>query len=124
MRDRIVHHAVHRVLAPHLDRRLLPTTYACLPGRGSHRAVLAFVAALRRHRFALALDIRHYFLSIDHEILLGVLARSLKDPPLLALLRTIVESGAGLYQEKGVPEFFSAWRAAFHRRPAVCRSEI
>ncbi|WP_428265790.1 hypothetical protein [Haliangium sp.] len=40
VRDRVVHHAVHRVLAPLLDRGLVEHTYACLPGRGAHRAVL------------------------------------------------------------------------------------
>ena len=98
VRDRIVHHAVHRVLAPLLDRSLVDTTYACLPERGSHRALLAFLAALRRHRHVLLLDVRHYFLSIDRRILMGLMERQVKDRRLLALLHTIAESGAGLYR--------------------------
>ncbi|MCP4378323.1 MAG: RNA-dependent DNA polymerase, partial [bacterium] len=60
VRDRVVHHALHRVLAPLLDPNLIHTTYACLPNRGSHRALLAYLAALRRYRCVLMLDIRHY----------------------------------------------------------------
>lgn len=97
VRDRVVHHAVHGLLAPLLDRGLVERTYACLPGRGSHRALLAFVAAMRRHRYLLALDVRHYFLSIDREILLEGMARKIKDRRLLALLRIIADSGEGLY---------------------------
>lgn len=105
VRDRVVHHAIHRVLAPRLDPRLIDATYACLPGRGSHRAALAFVAGLRRYRFVLLLDVRHYFLSIDRAILLDVMAALIKDRPLLELLRVVADSGRGLYRSPGVPEF-------------------
>lgn len=106
VRDRVVHHAVHRVLAPVLDRGLIDGTFACLPGRGSHRALLAFVAALRRRRFVLHLDIRRYFLSIDRAVLIDeVMARKIKDRRTLALLRTIADSGADLYRVPGVVDF-------------------
>ncbi len=103
--DRVVHHAVHRVLALLLDRGLIDTTFACLPGRGSHRAVLAFVRGLRRYRFVLCLDMRHYFLAIDRPILLDLMARRLKDRALLELLETIAGSGAGIYRRRGVADF-------------------
>lgn len=106
VRDRVVHHAIYRVLAPLLDPGLIGTTWACLPGRGSHRAILAFQGAMRRYPWMMTLDVRHYFLSIDRAILLEeVMARRLKDPPLLALLQTIADSGAGLYRAPGVAEF-------------------
>ncbi len=104
VRDRVVHHAVHQVLSPLLDPGLIDTTYACLEGRGSHRAVLAFQQGLRRYPFVLVLDIRHYFLSIDQGILLDLMARRLKDRPLLELLGRIAASGDGLYRHPGVPE--------------------
>ena len=103
--DRVVHHAVHRVLAPLLDPGLAAQTYACLPGRGLHRALLAFVAGLRRHRYLVHLDIRAYFPSVDRGILMEVMARRVKDGRALALLGTIAESGAGIYGAPGVPEF-------------------
>jgi hypothetical protein len=104
VRDRVVHHALHRVLAPLLDPGLIATTFACLQGRGSHRAVLSFQQGLRRYPFVLVLDIRHYFLSIDQQILMAVMARSIKDCPLLDLLHTIAVSGDGLYRHPGVPD--------------------
>lgn len=105
VRDRVVHHAVHRILAPKLDPGLIDTTFACLPGRGSHRAVLAFLGALRRYRYVLALDIRHYFLSVDRDILLTLMARRLKGWRLLELLRIIADSGHDLYHRPGVADF-------------------
>ena len=38
VRDRVVHHAVVRTLGPIFDPTLIEATYACLEGRGSHRA--------------------------------------------------------------------------------------
>jgi RNA-directed DNA polymerase len=104
VRDRVVHHAVHQVLSPRLDPGLIDTTYACLAGRGSHRAVLAFQQGLRRYPFVLTLDIRHYFLSIDQGILLDLMARRLKERPLLELLGRIIAGGDGLYRHSDVPE--------------------
>lgn len=106
VRDRVVHHAIHRVLAPRLDPRLIDHTFACVPRRGSHRAALYFLGGLRRHRFGLLLDIRRYFLSIDRHILIDeVMARAVKDARLLDLLRTIADSGADIYQTPGVAAF-------------------
>jgi RNA-directed DNA polymerase len=105
VRDRVVHHAVHRVLAPRLDAGLCDHTYACLPGRGLHRALLAFVAGLRRRRYLLHLDVRAYFPSIDRAILIDLMARRVKDRRVLALLATIAGSGAGIYRAPGVAEF-------------------
>lgn len=107
VRDRVVHHAIYRVLSPRLDSRLIDTTYACVEGRGSHRALIAFLGAARRHRYVLLLDIRHYFMSIHHETLLDVFARMLREPRLLKLLRTITASGEGLYAPDDVRAFLS-----------------
>jgi RNA-directed DNA polymerase len=103
--DRVVHHALYRVLAPLLDPGLIDTVYACLPGRGSHRALLAFVSALRRYRYVLCLDVRHYFLSIDHALVLGVMSRRIKDTRVLDLLGVILESGRGLYRSPAARAF-------------------
>ena len=109
--DRIVHHAVHRVLAPLLCRRFMPESFACLPGRGSHRAVLSFQQGLRRHAWLVRLDMKRYFLEIRWEILLSIIGRSVRDSELLALLEIILCSGAGLYQQPRVLESLGLARA-------------
>lgn len=40
--DRVVHHAIFNVLDPVIRRWLIPDTYACIPGRGTHAAVERF----------------------------------------------------------------------------------
>lgn len=37
-RDRIVHHAIHSVLNQFYERHFIPDSYACRPGRGTHKA--------------------------------------------------------------------------------------
>jgi retron-type reverse transcriptase len=97
VRDRVLHQAVIAELAPFFERSYIHDSYACLPGLGPQRAVLRYPAWTRRYRWRLALDIRRYFPSVDHAILLGLLARPLRDRDTLALLRRLVESGAAVY---------------------------
>ncbi|MBF0108657.1 MAG: RNA-directed DNA polymerase [Magnetococcales bacterium] len=106
VRDRIVHHAIYRVLSPLLDPGLIRETWACLPGRGSHRAQIACMGAMARFSWRLALDIRHYFPSIDHTLLMErVMARRIKDRRLLELLAIICRSGDGLYRQPEIGTF-------------------
>ena len=39
IRDRVVHHAIIRVLRPHFEAYCIHDTYACRPGKGTHQAV-------------------------------------------------------------------------------------
>ncbi|MBI4878644.1 MAG: group II intron reverse transcriptase domain-containing protein [Planctomycetes bacterium] len=100
--DRVVHHAIHRVIEPPLTRRFLPGTFACRPGFGTHRGVLAFRGGLLRHRFVARLDIRRYFLEVDHRVLLAVLGRTIRDRRMMELLARILSSGAALYSDPRV----------------------
>ena len=104
--DRVVHRSIHDALAPFFDRSFIADSYACLPRRGSHRAVLRFLELQRRFRYVMHLDIRRYFPSVDHEILLGLLAPRLRDRRIVAVLETILASGAPLYRRPRVQAFY------------------
>jgi hypothetical protein len=92
VRDRVVHHAVILVCGERLERALIDRCYACRAGKGQWRAVEAAVRLARRSAWCLKLDIRHYFDSIDHGILMEMLRRKLSDGRLLALLEDLVGS--------------------------------
>jgi len=53
--------------------------------------------------FALKCDIRHYFETVDHEVLLSILGRRIKDDELLWLTRTILENHKTDTLGKGMP---------------------
>ncbi len=106
--DRVVHRSIHDALAPFFDRSFIADSYACLPGRGSHRAVLRFLELQRRYRYVMHLDVRRYFSSVDHEILASLLAPRLRDRRVTALLGSILASGAELYRRPQVEAFYGA----------------
>jgi len=96
--DRVVHAAlVDEVIAPRFDRSLSPSDYACRPGYGAHRAVLALQRAMQRHRFAVHLDVRAYFPSIDLDLLDGLVARRVKDTGVRDLVAAFIAQGPPIY---------------------------
>lgn len=48
-------------------------------------------------------DIKHYFESIDHRILISILKRKIKDPKIIWLIRTILKNHKTQIQGKGMP---------------------
>lgn len=99
--DRVLHHAMMLPMGPVLERSLVADTFACRTGKGTLAAVLRAQQHVRRYPWFVKADVRAYFASIDHEILLRLLARRFKDPGLLGLANRVLErtplpSGRGL----------------------------
>lgn len=98
--DRIVHHAIMNIVEPIFTRLYTADTYACIKGRGGHKARHKIMEALRKDpegtKYCLKLDIRKYYPSVDHEVLKAILRRKIKDVRLLALLGEIIDSAPGL----------------------------
>jgi RNA-directed DNA polymerase len=91
-RDRVVHHAVCRVIEPIFDRTFIHDSYANRLGKGTHRALDRATAFCRQARYALKCDVEKFFPSIDHQVLLGLLARKLKCGRTLDLIERIVRA--------------------------------
>ncbi len=89
-RDRVVHHAVVRVLEPLWERRFIHHCYACRKGKGAHAALDACTRFARRHAYVLHADVRKYFPSVDHAILEETLFGKVRDPGLRALLGRLI----------------------------------
>lgn len=102
LHDRIVQHAVTRVVRDLIEPRLIRHTYACIRGRGTHAASEQAHRYVRRvpQGFYLKLDIRKFFPSIHHDTLMGQLERIIKCPRTLGLLELFVRTN-GL--DRGLP---------------------
>lgn len=101
-RDRVVQWAIYRRISYLLDKRYIPTSYACRIGGGTQRAVHQLQQYIRHtpgEVYVLKLDVSKYFYRIDHDVLLDILHRIFKDQELLELLRRIIddEQGGGLF---------------------------
>ena len=102
-RDRVVHHALTRILEPVFEPRFTSRSFASRKGFGSHQALELAIEACGRHRYVLKCDIRKYFPSIDHAILKQELRRVLKCRPTLALAERIID---GSNRQEPVVEYF------------------
>lgn len=96
-RDRVVHHALTDVLERVFEPSFIHDSYACRRFKGTHAAVERAQSFARRFPHVLKADIRSFFPSIDHEILLSQIGRKIKDPDVMWLASTII--GAGNPQE-------------------------
>ncbi len=99
VRDRLVHHAIYRVLYPHFDTFFIHDSYSCRRDKGTHRAMNRFREYGRevsrnntRTCWVLKGDIRKFFASIDHAILRNILTRHIADEHILWLLDQIINS--------------------------------
>lgn len=127
-RDRIVHHALVNVLQPIFEPRFIFDSYASRKGKGTITALKRFDRFKRkvtsngrlitRHRntndvtgFALKADIRHYFQTVDHKILLNTISRIIKDEKVMWLIRLILENYETDSPSKGMP--LGNWTSQF-----------
>jgi len=99
VRDRIVHHAIYRILYPIFDKSFIFDSYSCRLNKGTHRAVRRlenFVKKVSRNYtgscFALKCDVKKFFASVDHEILKEIIVKKIKDSDILWLLEEIISS--------------------------------
>ncbi|MEW6540553.1 MAG: reverse transcriptase/maturase family protein [Bacillota bacterium] len=97
-RDRVVQWAIYRVLNPVFDRRYIADSFACRAGYGTHRAVdrlqhwLRYLDRRPGRIYVLKLDISKYFYRVDHDTLLKILGRIIKDRDLMWLLESIIRA--------------------------------
>lgn len=94
--DRIVHHCIVQVLEPIWMAGFIPDTLACIKGRGIHAGVKKIKKALHDDpegtRYCLKMDVRKFYPTMDHDVLMGILARRIKDPEVMWLLAEIIGS--------------------------------
>lgn len=99
VRDRLLHHAIYRILYPYFDRTFIFDSYSCRFDKGTYRAMDRFKKyagiVSRNHTrtaWVLKCDIKKFFASIDHETLKGILGRHIEDNDILWLLSEVIDS--------------------------------
>ncbi|MBV6394224.1 MAG: hypothetical protein KPEEDBHJ_03477 [Anaerolineales bacterium] len=95
-RDRVVHHALMNIIEPLFERQFIFDSYANRKGKGVHAALDRATYFLRRHSYVMHLDVRQFFPSVDHEILISILSRTIGDERAMNLAQKIVSSGDGV----------------------------
>jgi retron-type reverse transcriptase len=95
-RDRVVHHALCRIIEPIFESRFIHHSYACRVDKGTHRAIDKCQVFIRNNQYCLQGDIQKYFESINHEVLLDILKRWIKDERVIWLAGLIVGSAQNM----------------------------
>ncbi len=97
--DRIVHHAIYRLLYPYFDKKFVYDSYSCRINKGTHRAINRFRALARKASrndtktvWVLKCDIRKFFANINHEVLKSILRRHINDDDIMWLLENVIDS--------------------------------
>ena len=109
VRDRLLHHAIYRVLYPYFDNKFIHDSYSCRLGKGTHRAMESFKFFGRivsknntKQCFILKCDIKKFFATIDHNSLRYIVMNYISDKDINWLISEIVESFHTL-PGKGLP---------------------
>jgi RNA-directed DNA polymerase len=104
-RDRIVHHALVRVIEPIFDKRFIYDSSANRKGKGNlfalHRFYKFMMKVSRNGKnsgwfdnsiggYCLKADVKHYFQEIDHEILINIIKKKITDEKAIWLIRQII----------------------------------
>lgn len=114
VRDRVLHHAIFRILNPIFEPTFIPNSFSCRIGKGTHKGVLAIEQMLRKESknytgpcFVLKCDVRKFFDTVNHSVLLEILNKRIADQNALWLLKEIIGSYAtgyvNLLERKGLP---------------------
>ncbi len=107
--DRLIHHAIYRKLYPFFSKTFIAHSYSCQAGKGTHRALGDFRVMTNKVSknntktcWVLQCDIRKFFDSIVHKILLDILDDYIVDKKIIWLLENIINSFS-VKPDKGLP---------------------
>jgi RNA-directed DNA polymerase len=110
VRDRLLHHAIYRKLYPFFDKTFIADSYSCRINKGTHKAVNRFREFTHKTSknntktcWVLKCDIRKFFASIDHQILMAILEKYIPDKGILWLLEKVIDSFYSVKPGIGLP---------------------
>ncbi len=109
-RDRIVHHAICNIIEPTFEKQFIYDSYANRVGKGTLKAIGRlhhFKKIVSKNNsktcYVLKADIRQYFETVDHNVLLSLLAKMISDKEVLWLISIILENHQSTEKGKGMP---------------------
>lgn len=110
VRDRLLHHEIYRKLYPLFDQKFIPDSYSCRNEKGTHKAINRlrdFTRIVSKNNtktvWVLKCDIRKFFASINHEILIQIISKHILDKQIIWLLSVIIKSFHTTEENVGLP---------------------
>ncbi len=110
VRDRLLHHAIYRVLYPFFDKTFVPDSFSCRIGKGAHKAINRsrdFVHKVSENytktAWVLKCDIKKFFASIDQKALIEIIKDFIPNKDIIWLVSQIIGSFYSTESGKGLP---------------------
>ncbi len=103
IRDRIIHEYIRRDLELIFEKKFIRDSYASRKEKGGLRAVGKLRKYLKQSKYTLSLDIKKYFNSIDHKILLTKLEEVYSEDTLQYFLCREIVHSFNMKEGKGIP---------------------
>src|SRR5437773_9847356 len=92
--DRFIQQAVMQVLQKRWDRTFSDSSYGFRPGRSAHQAVAKAQQYIAEgHGWVVDLDLEKFFDRVNHDKLMGQIAKRVRDKRLLKLIRAFLNAG-------------------------------
>ena len=108
--DRVIQQAIAQVLTPIFDPDFSNNSFGFRPNRNGHQAVKQVQNIIKQgRRFAVDVDLSKFFDRVNHDLLMTLLGRKVKDKRLLQLIKRYLRAGIidnQFYREsrEGVPQ--------------------
>lgn len=108
--DRLVQQAILQVLGPRFDASFSPHSHGFRPGHSAHDAVLEAQRYIREgYDWVVDVDLERFFDRVNHDVLMGRLAKRIADRRMLRIIRRFLEAGVMLNgvvmnREEGTPQ--------------------
>lgn len=110
VKDRVVQMAVKIVIEPLFEADFMPCSFGFRPKRTPRMALSAIVQSVNEgYSFVVDVDLKSYFDTISHELLVGLVERRVGDTQVLRLIRAwlkagVMEEGKVTHPDRGSPQ--------------------
>ncbi len=92
--DRVIQQAISQILNPIFDPEFSEYSYGFRPGRSAHGAVRQVNAYVKSgYKYAVDLDLEKFFDTVNHDILMNLVARKIRDKTVLKLIGRYLRAG-------------------------------
>lgn len=92
--DRFIQQALLQVLQPRMDPSFSPHSYGFRPGKSAHQAAKAARGYVQEgRRMVVDVDLSKFFDRVNHDMLMGRLAKRIEDGSMLGLIRRYLSAG-------------------------------
>lgn len=108
--DRVIQQMIHQVLCPVYDVEFSTYSYGFRPGKNAHQAIHQALDYINSgYQDIIDLDLKSFFDVVNHDYLMSILYRKVKDERLLRIIRKYLKAGMMLYdaeikREEGTPQ--------------------